>query len=67
MQFRRDVAMTFGEVVQSLIKAGYDSFLVKDVATNPFGVDKPLTREQMESAFIREFTSIERRPCAGFI
>ena len=54
MQFRPDVTMTVGEAAQSFTKAGYES-LIRDVASNSFGMDEPLTRKQMESELVRVF------------
>ena len=54
MQFRPDLAMTVGEAAQSFTKAGYES-LIRDVASNSFGMDEPLTRKQMESELVRVF------------
>jgi len=54
MQFRPDLAMTFGEATQSFTKAGYE-FLIKDVTGNSFGMEEPLTRRQMELALVDAF------------
>ena len=54
MQFRPDVIMTVGEATQSFTKAGHE-FLTKDVTSNSFGMDEPLTRKQMESALVGAF------------
>jgi len=54
MQFRPNLAMTVGEAVQSFTNAGYES-LIRDVASNSFGMDEPLTRKQMESELVRVF------------
>ena len=54
MQFRPDLTMTAGEAAQSFTNAGYES-LIRDVASNSFGMDEPLTRKQMESELVRIF------------
>lgn len=54
MQFRPDAIMTVGEAAQSFTKAGYES-LIRDVASNSFGMDELLTRKQMESELVRVF------------
>ncbi|MBO0589652.1 S-layer homology domain-containing protein [Sporosarcina sp. E16_8] len=54
MQFRPDVTITVSEAAQSFTKAGYES-LIRDVASNSFGMDEPLTRKQMESELVRVF------------
>ena len=54
MQFRPDLAMTVGEAAQSFTKGGYES-LIRDLASNSFGMDEPLTRQQMESGLVRAF------------